>query len=113
MDYILNQFCHNSLKIPMLPEDYLYNSHYFFSEQYKSNVEDIIKSYNNSPEDFASIWPKNKQLLLDKINFSSFITGVTFNNKGTQTSLREIRNLSIQKQFDRLKQLGAMSARAE
>jgi hypothetical protein len=112
MDYILNQFCHNSLSIPMLPEDYLYNANYFFTEQYKSNTSKIIKSYNLSPEDFASIRLENKDLLLDKINFSSFVTGIIFNNKGNQTSLREIRDLTIQKQFDKLNSLNVMSARA-
>jgi hypothetical protein len=38
IEYVLNQFCHHNLRIPMLPEDYLYNERYRYTERYDEDV---------------------------------------------------------------------------
>jgi hypothetical protein len=103
IEYVLNQFCHHNLKIPMLPEDYLYNNDYFRSQINDRLIQSLSSTYNKNNGVFDRDEQRNlinsERVLDDRSNMASFLTLALFNNRWMKTSLSTMKQEVASKSY--------------
>lgn len=85
IEIVLREHVRNSLKIPMIPEDYLALLQY--EQRWSDDIRLLVAKYNT----WENLTEGEIELLKDTAHIAQFLTEVEFTHRWETTSLREIK----------------------